>query len=209
MVGPSQLDLQQSRRLSPQLLLCRDVSSTHRHPIYMDRLQDYFSSYCEFPYPLPFLLPSPVTPCFIDGLCLCDGTCTIIIQPTPMLDMDLVSSTLMQCIQPSAQPVKKTKSIVPGALPAGRITESQAIALRWAIVVLCLLWSSIYDQDLVLTTIGLVATTFMYDELGAASHIIGKNFCNIGGYASFEIGATTIIGLSLLELPRIADADGD
>jgi hypothetical protein len=43
---------------------------------------------------------------------------------------------------------------------------------------------------------GLVATTFMYDELGAASHIIGKNFCNIGGYASFEIGATTIIGMS-------------
>ncbi len=56
---------------------------------------------------------------------------------------------------------------------------------------------------------GLVATTFIYDELGAASHIIGKNFCNIGGYASFEIGATTIIGLSLRELPRIADADGD
>jgi hypothetical protein len=55
---------------------------------------------------------------------------------------------------------------------------------------------------------GLVATTFIYDELGAASHIIGKNFCNIGGYASFEIGATAIIGLSLHELPRIADADG-
>ena len=56
---------------------------------------------------------------------------------------------------------------------------------------------------------GLVVTTVMYDELGAASHIIGKNFCNIGGYASFEIGATTIIGLSLLKLPRMADTDGD
>jgi len=41
---------------------------------------------------------------------------------------------------------------------------------------------------------GLVLTTIMYDELGAASHIVGKNFCNIGGYASFEVGATTIIG---------------
>ncbi|KAI0262562.1 UbiA prenyltransferase family-domain-containing protein [Gloeopeniophorella convolvens] len=79
-------------------------------------------------------------------------------------------------------------------LPSGRITESQAVALRWATVVLCVLWSSIYDQDLVLTTLGLVATTFIYDELGAASHIVGKNFCNIGGYASFEVGATTIIG---------------
>jgi hypothetical protein len=56
---------------------------------------------------------------------------------------------------------------------------------------------------------GLVATTFIYDELGAASHIVGKNFCNIGGYASFEVGATAIIGTLLYELPRMADADGD
>jgi 4-hydroxybenzoate polyprenyltransferase len=94
-------------------------------------------------------------------------------------------------------------------LPAGRITESQAIALHWAIVVLCLLLSSIYDQNLVLTTMGLVAVSFIHDELGAASHIVGKNFCTVGGYASFEIGATTIIGMSLRELPRFADGDGD
>ena len=49
-----------------------------------------------------FSCPPPVTPCFVDSICLCDGTCTIILQPTTMLDMDLVSSTLMQCIQPSA-----------------------------------------------------------------------------------------------------------
>jgi hypothetical protein len=55
---------------------------------------------------------------------------------------------------------------------------------------------------------GLVATTFIYDELGAASHIVGKNFCNIGGYTSFEVGATLIIGMSLCELPLFADADG-
>ncbi|KAI0044257.1 hypothetical protein FA95DRAFT_1562451 [Auriscalpium vulgare] len=81
-------------------------------------------------------------------------------------------------------------------LPAGRITESQAIVLRWAIVVLCIVWSSMYDQDLVLTTLGLVATTFLYDEMGVASHIVGKNFCNIGGYTSFEVGATRVIGAS-------------
>ena len=56
---------------------------------------------------------------------------------------------------------------------------------------------------------GLVATTFIYDELGAASHIVGKNFCNIGGYASFEVGATTIIGTLLSKLPRLTDADGN
>jgi 4-hydroxybenzoate polyprenyltransferase len=94
-------------------------------------------------------------------------------------------------------------------LPAGRITEPQAVVLRWAIVILCLVWSSIYDQELILTTMGLVATTFIYDELGAASHIVGKNFCNIGGYASFEVGATAIIGTLLCELPRMTDADGN
>ncbi|KAI0058427.1 hypothetical protein BV25DRAFT_1830078 [Artomyces pyxidatus] len=78
-------------------------------------------------------------------------------------------------------------------LPAGRITESQAVGLRWAIVALCICWSLLYDQDLVLTTLGLVATTFLYDELGVASHIVGKNFCNIGGYTSFEVGATRVI----------------
>ena len=64
-----------------------------------------------------------------------------------------------------------------------------------------------YDQELVLTTIGLVVTTIVYDELGTASHVIGKNFCAVGGYASFEFGATIIIGMSFRELPRFADVD--
>ncbi|KAI0302810.1 UbiA prenyltransferase family [Multifurca ochricompacta] len=79
-------------------------------------------------------------------------------------------------------------------LPSGRISESQAYALRWATVLLCIFISSIYDQDLVLTTLGLVVTTFIYDELGAAGNVIGKALCTAGGYASFELGATTIIG---------------
>jgi hypothetical protein len=53
-----------------------------------------------------------------------------------------------------------------------------------------------YDQDLVLTTLGLVAVTFTYDELGGAGNVIGKALCTSGGYISFELGATTIIGMS-------------
>ena len=53
-----------------------------------------------------------------------------------------------------------------------------------------------YDQDLVLTTLGLVAVTFTYDELGGAGNVIGKALCTAGGYISFELGATTIIGMS-------------
>jgi hypothetical protein len=56
--------------------------------------------------------------------------------------------------------------------------------------------SSIYDQDLVLTTMGLVATTFTYDELGAAGNVVGKALCTAAGYVAFEVGATTIIGMS-------------
>jgi hypothetical protein len=55
--------------------------------------------------------------------------------------------------------------------------------------------SSIYDQDLVLTTFGLVATTFTYDELGASGTVVGKALCTAAGYASFEVGATTIVGM--------------
>ncbi|KAI9459388.1 UbiA prenyltransferase family [Russula earlei] len=81
-------------------------------------------------------------------------------------------------------------------LPSGRISESQAVVLRWATVVFCLFLSSIYDQDLVLTTLGLVAATITYDELGAASNVVGKALCTAVGYAAFEVGATTIIGIN-------------
>jgi 4-hydroxybenzoate polyprenyltransferase len=81
-------------------------------------------------------------------------------------------------------------------LPSGRISESEAVALRWAVVAGCVTLSSMYDQDLVLTTLGLVAVTFTYDELGGAGNVIGKALCTAGGYISFELGATTIIGMS-------------
>jgi len=80
-------------------------------------------------------------------------------------------------------------------LPSERISESQAVTLRWATVIFCIFLSSIYDQDLVLTTLGLVATTFTYDELGASGTVVGKALCTAAGYASFEVGATTIIGM--------------
>ncbi|KAJ6579510.1 UbiA prenyltransferase family [Mycena vulgaris] len=78
-------------------------------------------------------------------------------------------------------------------IPAGRVTESQAFFLRWAIAVVCVLWSAAYGLDQVLTSLGLLLTTFVYDEGGASKHVIGKNFCNFGGYVTFEIGATKII----------------
>ncbi|KAJ7146034.1 UbiA prenyltransferase family-domain-containing protein [Mycena epipterygia] len=78
-------------------------------------------------------------------------------------------------------------------IPAGRLTESQAVSLRWATAVVCVLWSAVYGWDQVMTSLGLLLTTYIYDEGGASKHVIGKNFCNIGGYVAFEIGATKII----------------
>ncbi|KAN0134225.1 UbiA prenyltransferase family [Lactarius tabidus] len=78
-------------------------------------------------------------------------------------------------------------------LPSGRISEPKAVILRWTMVLLCVLLSFFYDQDLVTTTLCLVAVTYTYDELGAAGNVVGKALCTAGGYASFEVGATTII----------------
>jgi hypothetical protein len=66
-------------------------------------------------------------------------------------------------------------------------------------VLLCVLLSFFYDQDLVTTTLCLVAVTYTYDELGAAGNIVGKALCTAGGYASFEVGATTIISMCLIK----------
>ncbi|GJE90540.1 UbiA prenyltransferase family-domain-containing protein [Phanerochaete sordida] len=81
-------------------------------------------------------------------------------------------------------------------LPAGRITERQALALRWGSAALCIAWSAMYGADLVLPSLGLFLTTVLYDDLGFARHYIGKNLCNIGGYTTFEIGATKIMGFN-------------
>ncbi|KAI0741269.1 UbiA prenyltransferase family, partial [Daedaleopsis nitida] len=79
-------------------------------------------------------------------------------------------------------------------LPAGRINQREARVLRWVTVVICLLFSSYLWLDLLPATLGLFLTTFAYDEMGMSGHHIGKNFCNIGGYATIEIGATKLMG---------------
>lgn len=81
-------------------------------------------------------------------------------------------------------------------LPAGRISEPQTAILRWILVAACFALSALHGADLMSTTLGLFLTTFAYDELGLAGHHFGKNLCNIGGYVTFEIGATRLMGAS-------------
>ena len=84
-------------------------------------------------------------------------------------------------------------------LPAGRVTQGQAAVLRWIVVLFCLSFSAVLGSDLVLVTLGLLLTTFLYDEMGLAGHYLGKNLCNISGYTTIEIGATKLIGASVEE----------
>ncbi|OCH86636.1 hypothetical protein OBBRIDRAFT_737651 [Obba rivulosa] len=79
-------------------------------------------------------------------------------------------------------------------VPAGRITCPQAIVLRWILVAICITLSAAYAEEVVLMTLYLTLTTYLYDEMDLAGHVIGKNLCNIGGYTAFEIGATKIFG---------------
>lgn len=81
-------------------------------------------------------------------------------------------------------------------LPARRISDAQIVVLRWMLVVACFAASALHGVDLMLTTLGLFLTTFAYDEFGLAGHCLGKNLCNIGGYTTFEIGATKLMGKS-------------
>ncbi|KAF9028098.1 UbiA prenyltransferase family [Rhodocollybia butyracea] len=81
-------------------------------------------------------------------------------------------------------------------LPSGRVTNLQAIALRWVLVFVCIAVSSVFGWHLVVSTLTLIFTTYMYDELEISSHGVGKNLCAVGGYLSFEVGAVKIMGES-------------
>ncbi|KAH9984498.1 UbiA prenyltransferase family-domain-containing protein [Russula vinacea] len=80
-------------------------------------------------------------------------------------------------------------------LPSGRVSESQAPAIRWATVAFCVSLSSMYGPEFVHTTLCLVAVTFAHDELGGGNNVVGKDFCTAAAYVCFEVGASTIIGV--------------
>ena len=79
---------------------------------------------------------------------------------------------------------------------SGRVSGSQAPAIRWATVALCVSLSSMYDPGPVHTTLCLVAVTFAHDELGGEDTVVGKDLFTAAAYVCFKVGATTIIGTS-------------
>lgn len=78
-------------------------------------------------------------------------------------------------------------------LPSGRLSEAQANSLRKVVAVACLMLCLLYGPALLLVGSMLFMTTVLYDECGLSSHPVGKNFCNIWGYASFQMGAVMLL----------------
>jgi 4-hydroxybenzoate polyprenyltransferase len=79
-------------------------------------------------------------------------------------------------------------------IPSGRVSGSAAILLRLFLVPICLGISSFHGGDVVFASAGLTTTMILYDELHLAGHWVGKNFCNVSGYLTFELGATKVMG---------------
>lgn len=79
-------------------------------------------------------------------------------------------------------------------LPSKRISQSQAIVLRWIAVLAALGYSAVHGAQFIALSSCLTLTTILYDDMGLSGHVIGKNACNILGYVVFETGAVMLIG---------------
>ncbi|KAH7904666.1 UbiA prenyltransferase family [Hygrophoropsis aurantiaca] len=87
-------------------------------------------------------------------------------------------------------------------LPSGRINVHESRKLRWSLVVICLGLSSWFGRGVVFSSAALSVVEFIHDDLGFSHHPVYKNLCNVGGYLTFELGATLILS-SKTSLDRV------
>ncbi|KIY43457.1 hypothetical protein FISHEDRAFT_67929 [Fistulina hepatica ATCC 64428] len=78
-------------------------------------------------------------------------------------------------------------------LPSGRISERSTSILRWSLFVENLMFSLWLGGDVCLVSVLLACVEFFHDDLGYSRHPLWKNVLNVGGYATFELGATLIM----------------
>lgn len=85
-------------------------------------------------------------------------------------------------------------------LPSGRISLKNARILRWALVPLCFGVSILYSLEVLYASVAMIASTIVYNELGAHNQWFVRNLLNGFGVASFEAGTTLVtcefIGMS-------------
>ncbi|PBK63902.1 hypothetical protein ARMSODRAFT_941729 [Armillaria solidipes] len=75
-------------------------------------------------------------------------------------------------------------------LPSGRVTPGQARIFRWCLTVFCLGLSSLRGRVVLFSSAGLTLVEILHDDIGLSGNLILKNLCNVGGYTTFELGAS-------------------
>ncbi|CAL1698780.1 unnamed protein product [Somion occarium] len=75
-------------------------------------------------------------------------------------------------------------------LPSGRISLKTAQILRWSLVPICWLYSLLYSVEVLCASLGMIAATIVYNELGAHGQWLTRNVLNGLGVASFELASS-------------------
>jgi len=89
-------------------------------------------------------------------------------------------------------------------LPAGRITMTQAIWLRWLLIPICLGYSALYSPSVTILSAGVIIMTIIYNEGGAhASHWTIRSGMNCVSYGILEAGATLVAGRNRDQLHNV------
>ncbi|KAG0700750.1 UbiA prenyltransferase family [Suillus ampliporus] len=78
-------------------------------------------------------------------------------------------------------------------VPSGRISVKDCRILRWGLMVFCLTLSSIFSINVLISSALLTVVEIVHDDFGLSHHPIFKNLCNVGGYVTFELGATLVL----------------
>lgn len=79
-------------------------------------------------------------------------------------------------------------------VPSKRISLTAAQLLRWSLVPLSLVYSSILGRGPCVAAVCIILATVIHHEGGGSDHWFTKNGCCAISYAAFEYGATSIIG---------------
>ncbi|EJD52843.1 hypothetical protein AURDEDRAFT_158569 [Auricularia subglabra TFB-10046 SS5] len=78
-------------------------------------------------------------------------------------------------------------------LPSGRISQRDAVTLRWVVCAWCLVFSALrVPSDVLLTSVAFALTNYLHNELGWSDHWLKKNVCNGVAYGLFEWGTTRL-----------------
>ena len=78
-------------------------------------------------------------------------------------------------------------------VPSGRISVKHCHAWRWTMAVFCLGLSSLFSFNVFMTSAVFAVLVILHDDYRLSGHPFFKSLCNVGGYVSFELGATLIL----------------